>query len=308
MDTWNEYRVVEKRRETGAVTAFVLEAVEEMGGRGGVPVEPGSHVRIKLGGSLVRAYSVVGGTSKRFTIGVALDPSSRGGSKFLHGQVEVDNVLTISRITPSFPLAKEADTHVIVAGGIGITAFLAALERLDAKSQNYELHFAVSEEVPFAKTIEKFGSKAKVYNKSLGQRLDLKYVLARADTNTHIYCCGPPRLMSAVASTAKSLGVADSSVHFEEFTVTTSGDPFTAELKQSGKTVEVGGCETLLDVLRKAGLQVDSSCEVGNCGACKVDVCSGRIEHRGTGLVGEGRKGGMLSCVSRGVGKIVLDL
>ena len=97
-------------------------------------------------------------------------------------------------------------------------------------------------------------------------------------------------------------------MHVEAFTVATSGDPFTAELKQSGKTVEVGATESLLDALKAVGMDIDSSCEVGNCGTCRVDVCGGRVEHQGTGLLDEEKAGSMLSCVSRGVGKIVLDL
>ena len=228
--------------------------------------------------------------------------------KYMHEHAQVGDVLTMGRITASFPLAKDADKHIIIAGGIGITAFLAALQHLKETNQAYELHFAVSEEVAFAKHINALGTNAKIYNKSLDQRLDLKDIVSRADTNTHIYCCGPTRLMDGVASTAKSYGVPDSSVHFEQFTVTTSGDPFTAELKQSKRTVEVGATQTLLDALKTVGMDIDSSCEVGNCGTCKVDVCSGRVEHKGTGLMEDEKKSSMLSCVSRGIGQIILDL
>jgi MOSC domain-containing protein YiiM/ferredoxin-NADP reductase len=306
MDTWNEYRLVEKRRETSTVTAFVFESVEDI--QEPAPVEPGSHVRLKLGGNLVRAYSVVRGNSKRFELGVALDPTSRGGSKHLHEQTKVGDVLTIGRITASFPLAKDADCHIIIAGGIGITAFMTAFNYLEEAKQDFHLHYAVAEEVPFTHQIGALGTKATIYNKSKGQRLDLSAVVAKADHQTHIYTCGPTRLMDAVVATAKSYGILDSSVHIEAFTVATSGDPFTAELKQSGKTVEVGPTESLLDALKAVGMDIDSSCEVGNCGTCRVDVCGGRIEHRGTGLLDEEKEGSMLSCVSRGIGKIVLDL
>lgn len=308
MNTWNEYRLVEKRRETSTVTAFVFEAVEAMAEEDIKPVEPGSHTRLKLGGKLVRAYSVVGGTTQRFELGIALDPESRGGSKFMHAETKVGDVLTIGHITATLALVKDADRHIIIAGGIGITAFLAAAKYLQRTHQNFKLHFAVSSEVPFAAQIEGLGPNARVYNKSLGQRLHLESVIAGADSATHIYTCGPQRLMDAVVSTAKEYAIPDSSVHLEQFTVTTSGDPFTAELKHSKKKLEVGATQSLLDVLRSAGLEVDSSCEVGNCGTCRVDVCSGRIEHRGIALTDEEKKESMLSCVSRGVGQIVLDL
>lgn len=307
MDTWNEYRISEKRRETSKVTAFVLEAIE-MQDEDAVPVQPGSHVRVKLGGKLVRAYSVIGGTSKRFELGITLEPESRGGSKYLHEQAKVSDVLTVGRITASFPLAKDADKHIIIAGGIGITAFLAALKYLQETRQSYELHFAVAEDVPFTNHINSLGTNAKIYSKVLGQRLDLKSIISGANTNSHIYCCGPQRLMDDVAFVAKDYGVPDSSVHFEQFTVTTSGDPFTAELKRSKKKVEVGPTQSLLDALRAVGMDIDSSCEAGNCGTCRVEVCSGRVEHKGTGLIEEEKAEAMLSCVSRGIGTITLEL
>ncbi|KAF2786865.1 3-chlorobenzoate-3,4-dioxygenase reductase subunit [Melanomma pulvis-pyrius CBS 109.77] len=306
MDAWNEFQLVEKRRETSQVTAFVFEALDEP--KEIVPVEPGSHVRLKLGGKLVRAYSVVGGTSKRFELGIALAEQSRGGSKFLHEQTQRGDVLTVGKITASFPLAQDADHHIIIAGGIGITSFLAALQHLQESGKSYELHFAVAEEVPFKKHIAALGANAIVYNKSRGQRLDISDIVSRAGSNTHLYCCGPQRLMDGVEAAAKQCGVPDSAVHFEQFAVTTSGDPFTAELRESKKTIEVGGTQSLLDALRAVGMEVDSSCEVGNCGSCRVNVCGGRVEHKGTGLMESEKEGMMLSCVSRGVGHVVLEL
>lgn len=306
MDSWNEYRIAEKRRETSKVTAFILETVDDTSGV--VPVLPGSHVRLKLGGKLVRAYSVVGGDSKRFELGIALDPASRGGSKYLHEQAKVGDVLTVGRITTSFPLATDADEHIIIAAGIGITAFLPALKYLQNKEQKFHLHYAHAGEMPFASQINSLGSNTSVYDKSKGQRLHVDAIVSRAQNGSHIYTCGPERLMDEVVAIAKKYSVPDDSVHLEQFTINTSGDPFTAELKKGKKTIEVGATQTLLDALRAVGMDMDSSCEVGNCGMCKVDVCSGKIDHKGTALLDEEKDDSMLSCVSRGVGRIMLDL
>jgi ferredoxin-NADP reductase/MOSC domain-containing protein YiiM len=305
-DLWSEYRVREKRRETSRVTAFVLEAVD--GSLDLVPVAPGSHVRVKLGGKLVRAYSVVGGHSARFEIGVSLDEQSRGGSKYLHEEVRVGGVLTVGRITASFPLVADAQEYVIVAAGIGITAFLAALVWLQNTRQRFHLHYAHSGEVPFRSRLDALGDKATIYDKSQGQRMDIDDIVSKACNGSHIYTCGPQRLMDGVVDAAKRHCISDSRVHLEQFVATTSGNPFTAELKQSKKTIQVGPAQSLLDALKAVGLDVDSSCEVGNCGTCKVDVCAGRVEHRGTGLLEAEKAAAMLSCVSRGIGTIVLDL
>jgi MOSC domain-containing protein YiiM/ferredoxin-NADP reductase len=306
MDTWNEYRLVEKRKETSSVTAFIFQAVDDIPNP--VPVEPGSHVRLKLGGKLVRAYSVVAGDSKRFEIGVALSSSSRGGSKYLHEQAKVGDVLIVGRITTSFPLATDADEHIIISAGIGITAFLPAFGCLQKAKQRFHLHYAHAGEMPFASKIMVLGSNATIYDKSKGERLNVANIVSRTRDRSHIYTCGPERLMDDVVAAAKKYNISDSCVHLEQFTVTTSGDPFTVELKESKKTIEVGATQTLLDALKAIGMDIDSSCEVGNCGTCKVDVCTGRIEHKGTGLLDDEKGDSMLSCVSRGVGTIVLDL
>lgn len=306
MDTWYECRVAEKRRESNNVAAFVLETIEDLPDP--TPVQPGSHIRLKLGGKLVRAYSVTGGSTKRFELGIALDSNSRGGSKYMHEQIQEGDVITAGRITASFPLAADADGHIIIAGGIGITAFLAALDHLKLTKQNFHLHYAVSSEVPFTDRITALAPNVTIYNSASGTRMDLESTLSRAGRNAHIYTCGPTRLMDAVTRTARSLDIAPARIHLEQFTVDASGDPFTVELQQSKKVLEVGATQTLLDVLKDVGLDVDSSCEVGNCGSCKVEVCSGRVQHKGTGLLEEEKCGAMLACVSRGVGRIVLDL
>jgi hypothetical protein len=38
-----------------------------------------------------------------------------------------------------------------------------------------------------------------------------------------------------------------------------------------------------------------------------VDVCKGEVEHKGVALNEEQKKESMLSCVSRGKGRIVID-
>jgi MOSC domain-containing protein YiiM/ferredoxin-NADP reductase len=306
MDLWSEYRILEKRRETNSVTAFVLLAIDDIPSP--VPVQPGSHVRMKLGGKLVRAYSVVGGTSQRFEIGIALHPESRGGSKYLHEQAKVGDVLTVGRITSSFPLVEGAEEHIIIAAGIGITAFLTALKFLQEKGKMFHLHYAYAGEMPFRDHLQAVGSSATVYDKSIGKRMDVSDILSRVPAGAHVYTCGPQRLMDDVVTFAKKHNIPDSCVHLEQFVVTTSGDPFTAELKRSRKIVEIGPAQSLLDALKAVGMDVDSSCEVGNCGTCKIEVCEGRVEHRGTGLLDGDKGSSMLSCVSRGIGKVVLDL
>ncbi|KAF2804644.1 PK beta-barrel-protein domain-containing protein-like protein [Mytilinidion resinicola] len=306
LNTWSEYRIAEKQMETPQIASFVLEAVEPA--ESPAAVQPGSHVRLKLGGKLVRAYSVIGGTENRFELGIAFDANSRGGSKFLHEKTKRGDTLTVGNITTSFPLSKRADHHIIIAGGIGITAFLAAAQFLESTGMSYSFHLAVASDVPFRRYLDPLGDKVTIYSKFQGNRMDIPTVLARGDDNTHVYCCGPERLMEGVTNAAEGIGLPKSNIHFETFQISASGDPFTADLTISKKKIEVDASKSLLDALRETGFDIPSSCEAGNCGTCQVTVCGGRIEHRGTGLTDEEKENTMLSCVSRGIGEVSLEL
>ena len=68
----------------------------------------------------------------------------------------------------------------------------------------------------------------------------------------------------------------------------------------------MGAGETLLQVLRKARFEIESSCEMGNCGTCRIGLRSGMVEHRGSAL-NEEKERVLLSCVSSGVGHIVVE-
>lgn len=109
----------------------------------------------------------------------------------------------------------------------------------------------------------------------------------------------------------RAAGLAPDEVHFEAFAANTSGDPFEAVVaNRGGAIVSVGGEETLLEALqRQFGVdEVSSSCEVGNCGTCNIKLKSGRVEHRGTSLTEDEKLYTMLSCVSRGVGRIAVEI
>lgn len=305
---WSEYVLAEKYIETPRIVSLRFKAKDSA--KDIIPALPGSHVRLKLGGDLVRAYSVVGGDSECFELGIALSEKSRGGSKYIHQTLNEGDTIMASQLATSFPLQDRVDRHVFIAGGIGLTAFIATAKACEAKGLPYHLHYLVrsSEDVAFDRYLKGFGKNVTIYDKSAGRRCDVAGLLRKMDSLSHVYCCGSQRLMDSVKQSAKDCGLKEEQVHFEAFEVDASGDAFTACLQKSKRTLKVEGQQTLLDVLQEAGLDVSSSCEVGNCGTCRIDVLAGQVEHRGTGLMEWEKTHSMLSCVSRGRGEIVLDL
>jgi len=309
---WREFRLASKTRQTPRISSFVFEAVAPLADP--ERLDPGAHVKLRLGGGLVRAYSVVGGDRNRFELGVALSEASRGGSRFLHRELREGGKLQVGRFTSDVPMGSMASHHEFVAGGIGITAFLPLLEELHAIHYSCVLHYAVrsADEVPFRDRLERLGADVvRLYDKAHGQRLDVGSVVRGLPWNSRISFCGPRRLMDEALRETKAAGLGGDDVHFEAFEADASGDPFEAVVaNRGGRVVAVGGEETLLEVLRRqfGDDDVASSCEVGNCGTCKIPVKEGRIEHRGTALSDDERANSMLSCVSRGVGRITIEL
>ncbi|KAH6844979.1 pyruvate kinase-like protein [Chaetomium sp. MPI-CAGE-AT-0009] len=312
-EKWRGFRVVERTRETGRVVGLVLEAGvplrEEEGDE--VALKPGAHVKVRLGNGLVRAYSVVGGDRNRFQLGVALDEKSRGGSRYLHEVAVVGHEVEVGAFTGAVPFASAASHHVFVAGGVGITAFLALIESYASINLSVKLHYAVrsADEVPFRERLAKLGDRVVIYDKAAGQRLDIRRIVEDLPWNSQLYFCGPRRFMDEAAKETKARGIAEGEVHFEAFEADVSGDPFEAVVaNKGGKTIKVGEDETLLECLQKEFGDVDSSCCVGNCGTCRVSLKGGRVDHRGTALTEEEKATSMLACVSRGIGSITIEI
>lgn len=339
-ETFIQYRLREKKLETARISDFVFERVEQLPNESSefAIAEPGSHVRLKIRLSdrdnleIIRPYSIISGDSNNFRLGIALSDASRGGSSYLHQSLSVGDVIEASEtFANTFPLMDTgtADAHVFLAGGIGITAFLDHIRYCVDKNQQFQLHYMVrnKSDIAFKSTIDLLLAKHShsgpstricIYDSSSHQRCDIKAVLSSVSNRprTHIYTCGSERLSDAVIQAAKTLKIPESRLHFEQFSIDASGDPFTTVLGKSQKTVRVAAEQSLLEALRETGFEVPSSCEAGNCGTCRVRVKCGKVVHRGTGLADDekagegedGEQGEMLSCVSRGVGIIEIEL
>ncbi len=51
------------------------------------------------------------------------------------------------------------------------------------------------------------------------------------------------------------------------------------EFKQSGKTVQWDdNLDSILELARASGIEIDADCEAGICGTCKVRLLSGKVD------------------------------
>ncbi|KAI1086634.1 PK beta-barrel-protein domain-containing protein-like protein [Rostrohypoxylon terebratum] len=320
---WQPYKLVERTRLTPRVQRFVLKSEDQDIDSEDLQFGRFPYVRLRFGPDFkfTRAYSVVSGDTKSFELGIAKNENSRGGSRFLHDDLKIGDVLEVAKgHNASTPIISSGQyigstKHIFVIGGIGATAFISEIKMLSKKTSNIEIHYAARSRKEAAYLDHLPEANTTIYAKDEGRRLDVSAIIPPLNDCTNncfkplVYCCGPAPLLAACRDITAKLGYPRSQTHFKEFggAGTGTGEPFEAEIKNTGKVFQVSAEKSLLDILNEAGFEIDSSCLVGNCGTCMVEVCKGEVDHQGTALEDELKETSMLSCVSRGKGRIVID-
>ena len=92
--------------------------------------------------------------------------------------------------------------------------------------------------------------------------------------------------------------------HSERFTAApiVDGRAFTVQLTESGLAVDVAADESALAAIRRVKPDVQYSCQQGFCGACRVRLVDGVVEHRDRVLTPDQHDDSMMICVSRAQG------
>jgi ferredoxin-NADP reductase len=280
----------------------------------------GAHTVVEMqDGDLKRSnpYSLMSdpAETETYAISVRRDDQGRGGSLFLHQKVQVGATMTLSSPVNLFSLDLRARKHLFVAGGIGITPFMAQIKQLDAVHGNWELHYSCRSPELGSYVDElcaKHAHSVNIYYDDKKQSIDLENLLDGQPIGTHLYVCGPKGMIDWVRRSAASAGWPDAHVHHEEFLAPQPGKPFAVRLAKSGLSVEVGEHESLLEAIERLGVEPPYLCRGGACGQCETDVLEseGIFIHRDHWLEDDEKSLGIkiMPCVSRFDGKIlVLD-
>ena len=272
----------------------------------------GSHVQLHLPNGKRNAYSLIGDPrdTGHYRIAVRQQAQSRGGSRYIHEQLQVGDALKISPPANLFALDATARLHILIAAGIGITPFLAYCTELLLRGDPFELHYAYRAGVSdaYVETLrERLGERLHVYE-SAKRRLDLGQVLQQRPLGTHVYACGPQALLDALREQGQALGWPAARLHWEAFAAPAPGLPFQIELARSGRQLQVAAEQSLLEVLEAAGVELPNLCRGGVCGQCRTPYLRGDVEHRDLFLADAERVDHLMPCVSRGCGSILLDI
>jgi ferredoxin-NADP reductase len=297
-----EVRVEMTRLLTPLVREFTLTAIH-----GRLPkFSSGSHIQVHLPleeRPLRNAYSLLGDPAQTsaYRIAVRKQEDSRGGSVFMHEQIREGSTLTITPPANLFSLHSDARAHVLIAGGIGITPFVAHVAELARGDADFELHYSYRQgltDAYRAELSEQLGSRFHGYDGEYA-RLDINRVLRDRPLGTHVYACGPQGLLDTVRDTARALGWPEGRMHWEAFAAPRSGTPFVATLMRSGLSLDVTSDQSLLEALEASGLEIPNLCRGGVCGQCSTRYVAGEVDHRDLFLSESDRTTHLMPCVSR---------
>lgn len=289
------------------------------------PFSAGAHVDIHFGQGMVRQYSLCNspGERHRYVIAILRDPKGRGGSQSLHEHLRVQDRVRISRPRNNFELAPAARKVVLLAGGIGITPLKAMAHALQEQGIEFDLHYCVRDAgaAAFSRDLEALLEAGRMHlhfdNGDPSRGLDITGLLHEdPEEDTHLYYCGPAGFMAACAQAAGHWPAG--TVHSERFKAPErapsaaaqgGSGSFRVEIASTGQCITVPAERSIADVLREAGVAIQTSCEAGLCATCKVRYIAGEVDHQDYVLDPSEQREYLTVCVSRARSELlVLDL
>ncbi len=304
-----EVLITEKSSAAEGIARLVLTPID---GQALPAFTAGAHIDLHLENGMTRQYSLCNPPNQthQYVIGVLHDPASRGGSRFVHENLQIGQRLHISKPRNLFPIAAAAKHHLLLAGGIGITPILCMAEHLAAEQSDFELHYCSRERgrTAFLDHIQQsvFADRSRLYWDVEGAPLDIDAVLQQPQTDTHLYVCGPAGFIDHVLKAADRLSWSTANVHREFFSSAAvdnvaAADGFQVEIEGTGQVIAVAADQTVVEALACHGIDIPVSCEQGVCGTCLTRVVAGEPEHRDMFLTDEehARNDQFTPCCSR---------
>lgn len=248
---FNTYRIVEKKRESEAITSFVLAASD---GISSMPFKPGQFLAVRLpagpGGAFVlRNYSLSGSPDDPHQLRISVKreaaPADKPelpsglGSSFLHDRVQIGDLLEVAGPAGEFVLDENSERPVVLfSGGVGLTPMVSMLQRLSLHSRRrvYFIHacengavHAFRDEVLELATARSGITTHFCYRTPRGTDLsslacDSQGLVTRETLQALLplddydfYLCGPRPFMQANWRLLRGMGVSKSRINYEFF-------------------------------------------------------------------------------------------
>src|ERR1700686_2803698 len=190
----------------------------------------GAHVGVRLGEPGWRDYSFWNDPAERRRYSIAVLREKLGeGSRHLHDQIRVGDIVEVTLPRNHFPLAEGAERHLFLAGGIGITPIMAMLAELKRRRAEFRLYYCTRapEKTAFREELDLLAAMGRaVFHYDGGdpaKALDIAALLREPQPGTHLYYCGPAGMRAAAA--AASAHWPPGTVHCEYFSGPAAAPP-----------------------------------------------------------------------------------
>lgn len=341
-------RVARIDQETPDVKTFRLVSCHG----GGIPFSylPGQFLTLTLPVGekpIRRSYTISSSPTQGYYCEISVKREEHGaGSRYLHDQVNVGDTIEVQAPSGKFFFTgKEADSIVLIAGGVGITPMMSVTRALTDMAWEGDVCFIVAchdpEHFIFESELKRlaerhpnlhlFAAMSRVekdadgYRKGRISREMLKeWVPDIASRRIHI--CGPPAMMDAVKKMLAELDVPADNIFTENFggeqkprvraeqrakvaetDIAETGG--TVTFSTSGKSTELQPDETILEASERVGVDIDYSCRTGMCGVCVVKLLSGQVSMEvEDGLEPDDKEAGMiLACQAKSTGDVSVE-
>tara|TARA_B100001057_G_scaffold456983_1_gene504893 strand:+ start:859 stop:1788 length:930 start_codon:yes stop_codon:yes gene_type:complete len=273
--------------------------------------QPGAHTSLQTPFGW-RNYSLANlAEGNVWEMGIKAERDGRGASSWIVDTLAEGEIIQCQTPENTFPL-HEANSYLLIAGGIGVTAVLPMARALDEMGKDYQFVYCVRDrqDAAFVDVVEALKGDTTIHcDHGEEEGFFDFWPLVETPDERLIYCCGPKIMMEDLEDMTGHWP--EHQINFEDFKpveIIKSDDvTFSVELK-NGRQLEVKPGETILQVLRSHGFETRSSCESGTCGSCRTPYLSGEIEHRDLVLTHDERAHDIMICVSRAKGVVILDV
>jgi ferredoxin-NADP reductase len=303
------------------------------------------NVAFGIGGARMnRSYSISSSPTQPDYVELTVRREPRGAvSRHVNDLLKVGDQIEAGGPVGRFTFTgTEADSIVLIAGGVGITPmmsitrylterawagdiffiytcrtptdFIFAKEVAALQRRNPKLHVAVT--ISSAEGTDWRGPRGRISKELLTQTVpDL--------ASRGIHLCGPPAMMDAIKAILTELGVPPDRVKTEVFgatkptpaaagTTAKPTAPATGPLvtfSKNNKSAKIHVDQTVLELSEELAIGIENSCRVGTCGVCKVKMTSGEVEMAVQDALEPDDKanGIILACQAKPKGEVAVD-
>jgi len=277
---------------------------------------PGQFLNVAFwigGARMNRSYSISSSPTQREYVDLTVRREPRGAvSRHIDDLLKVGDPIEAGGPVGKFTFSgTEADSIVLICGGVGITPMMSITRYLTERSWTGDIFFIYACRTPadfiFAAEIaalQRRNPKLRVaVAMSRAEGTDwkgprghlTKELLTQTVPNLasrRIHLCGPPSMMDSTKALLTELGVPPDQVKTEAFgtpkpspaaagTTAKLTAPATGPLvtfSKNHRSSKIHVDQTILELSEELGIGIEFSCRVGTCGVCKVKMTSGEVD------------------------------